>query len=266
MVLISCIETCLAKFKSEDQCYILNFLSNNHLLTFAVSEKQPKLEADVLFVIDSSYEVSQEDFKIEKNFIKSLVRSLNMSSDSSRTALISYGDRASLTSRFIDLQSLIDFDKSVDNASYIGGDRRIDKAVEMVSRLLNEAGGASSKVVIFLTAGRQASSGRPLEDVVQPLRQNGAKTYVIAIRKQTDVQDLRPLVDTSEDVVRVLSFKELDPEKTRIANHISEKAGKRQNLLIFYCFKVGGYEATCCRELTLQQVTTSLPTSEIGRL
>ena len=181
-----------------------------------------------MFVIDSSYEVSQEDLAREKDFIKSLVRSLNISSDSSRAALISYGDRGSISSRFIGLKRLTDFDRSVDNASYIGGERRIDKAVEMVVRLLNEAGTASSKVVIFLTAGGQASSGKPLEDVVQPLRRHGTKTYVVAIGKQTDVQELKPLVISPEDVVTVQSFTELNSQENRIANHISERAGERQ--------------------------------------
>ena len=199
------------------------------MFTFADTKKQPKLEADVLFLIDSSYEVSQEDLAREKDFIKSLVRSLNVSSDSSRAALISYGDRGSISSRFTGLKGLTDFDRSVDNASYIGGERRIDKAVEMVTRLLNEARAASSKVVIFLTGGKQASSGKSLEDVVQPLRRSGTKTYVIAIGKQTDLQELKPLVISPEDVVTVQSFTELSTQENRISNIITERAGKRQN-------------------------------------
>lgn len=185
-----------------------------------------------MFVIDSSYEVSQEDYKREKDFIKSLVRSLNMSSDSSRAALISYGDHGSLNSRFIGLQSLVDFDRSVDNASYIGGDRRIDNALEMVTRLLSEAGTASSKVVIFLTGGKHASSGESLGDAMEQLRHHDAKMYVIAIGKQADFQELRSLVGSKEDVLKVLSFKELNSQKTRIASHITEKAGERENVVL----------------------------------
>lgn len=204
---------------------LLRYLSFVH---FSDTKKEPKLEADVLFLIDSSYEVSQEDLAQEKDFIKSLIRSLNVSSDSPRAALISYGDRGSISSRFIGLKSLTDFDRSVDNASYIGGERRIDKAVEMVTRLLNEARPASSKVVIFLTGGRQASSGKSLEDVAQPLRRHGTKTYVIAIGKQTDLQELKPLVISPEDVVTVQSFTELSTQENRISNLITERAGERQ--------------------------------------
>ena len=185
------------------------------------------MEADVLFVIDSSYEVSQDDYKSEKDFIKSLLRSLNMSSDSSRAALITFGDRASLVSRFTGLQKLEDFDKSIDSASYIGGDRRIDKGLKMVARVLNEAGKASLIVVIFLTGGRQASSGGTLDDPVEPVRQSGAKTFVIAIGKNPDVQELRPLVASPKDVVTVVSFKDLDSQTKRVASHISSSAGEK---------------------------------------
>lgn len=195
--------------------------------------KQPKLEADVLFVIDSSYQVTQDDYKREKEFIKSLLLSLNMTSDSSRAALITYGDHGSLASRFTGLQSFDDFDKSVDNASYVGGDRRIDKALKMVARVLNEAGPASSKLVIFLIGGRQASGGG-LDDAMEPLRQFGAKTFVISIGKQPDVQELRPLVSSPEDIVTVVTFKDLKSQTSRIANHISEKAGKEGNYLILH--------------------------------
>lgn len=197
-------------------------------------DEQPEMEADVLFVIDSSYEVSQGDYKSEKDFIKSLLRSLNMSSDSSRAALITFGDSASLVFRFTGLQSLEDFEKSVDSASYIGGDTRIDKALKMVARVLNERGTASSKVVIFLTGGKQASSGGALDDAVQPLRQSNAKTFVIAIGKRPDVQELRPLVASPKDVITVVSFKDLDSQTKQVASHISGNAGEKPQFVFLF--------------------------------
>ena len=193
--------------------------------------KQHQLEAEVVFVIDSSYEVTQEDYKKQKEFIKSLVRDLDLSSNRSRAALITYGDRGTLTSRFIGLKNLDALDKSIDNASYVGGDRRIDKGLKMVARALNEAGATTTKLVIFLTAGKQASSGGSLGDAVQPIRQFGAKTFVIAIGKKPDVQELRPLVASPENVVTVVSFKELKSQTTRVASHISENAGKKKKML-----------------------------------
>lgn len=184
------------------------------------------MDADILFIMDSSYEVNQEEYKSEKDFIKSLIRSLNVSLDTSRAALISYGDLGSLNSRFIGLKSLSDFDKLVDNATYVGGERRIDRALEKSTQILNEARAGSSKFVIFLTGGRQASSGKPLDEVVGPLRENGVKTYVITIGKKSDAQELRPLVASPEDLVSLLSFKELNSQISKIARHISEKAGK----------------------------------------
>lgn len=224
-------------FLSLNRCFLTSCMTVFSLfLTTVAPLKQPELEAEVLFVIDSSYEVDQGDYKRQKEFIKSLLRGLDMSTESSRAALITYGDHSSIASRFIGLQSLDDFDKSVDNASYIGGDRRIDNALKMVARLLNEAEAASSKLVIFLTGGKQSSSGGSLNDAVEPLRQSGAKTFVIAIGKQPDVQQLRPLVASPNDVLTVITFKDLNSQTSRIASHVREKAGKGRNNVFFSGF------------------------------
>lgn len=189
--------------------------------------KQPDFEADVIFVIDSSYDVKQDDYKAEKEFIKSLVRDLELSTNSSRAAFITYGDRSSIASRFVGLKDLATFDVSVNNASYVGGTRRIDRALQAVARLLEETRRDTPKLVILLTAGNQTSGVGSLGAAVDSVRQFGAKTFVVAIGDKLDVQKLKPLVGSPDDVVTVVSFKELKSQSTGIANHIGETAGEK---------------------------------------
>ena len=193
---------------------------------------ETRLDTDVLFVLDSSYEVSQNDFKIQKDFVKSILRNLDIAPDGSRAAAITYGDQASYASRFIDLQSFEDFDKAVDDASYVGGERRIDRALRMGNRLLKEAKEESSKVVIFLTGGRQASTGESLLDITEPMRMAGVKTVVVAVGKKTDAKELRPLVVVPQDVLSVKSFENLQSQTKQVSGHISERAGK--SFLLFF--------------------------------
>lgn len=150
-----------------------------------------------------------------------------MSSDGSRTAVITYGDQASIVSRFTGLQPIGNFDKMVDNASYVGGDRRMDNALKMVARVLSEAKAESPTFVIFLSGGRQASTGGALNDTIEPIRQFGAKTFVIGIGKQPDFIDLRPLVAYPKDVVTVASFEDLKSQTKQVASHITERASKK---------------------------------------
>lgn len=74
--------------------------------------------------------------------------------DSLCVVLIFYGDCGLISFRFIGFKSLIDFDRFVDNVLYIGGERRIDKVVEMVIWFLNEVRLVFLKVVIFFIGGR----------------------------------------------------------------------------------------------------------------
>ena len=185
-------------------------------------------------MIDSSFEVSQIEFKLQKDFIKSLLRSLDIAPDASRTAVISYGDQPSLTSRFISLQNFKDFYRVVDSASYVGGERRIDQAFRMVNRLLNEAEEDSSKVVIFLTAGKQTIGGVSLFDITEPMRLSGVKVIVIAIGKDADAKELGALVSIPQDVLTVTSFENLQSQTKQISGYIRNTAGKRSSHLFLY--------------------------------
>ena len=196
--------------------------------------QEPKLVTDVIFAIDSSFEVSQIEFKMQKDFIKSLLRSLDMAPDTSRTAVISYGDQASLASRFISLQNFKDFYRVVDSASYVGGERRIDQAFRMVNRLLNEAEEDSSKVIIFFTAGKQTIGGVSLFDITEPMRLSGVKVIVIAIGKDADAKELGALVSIPQDVLTVTSFENLQSQTKQISGYIRNTAGKRSSHLFLY--------------------------------
>lgn len=189
--------------------------------------KQPEFEADVIFVIDSSYDIKQDDYKAEKEFIKSLVRDLKLLTNSSRAAFITYGDRSSIASRFVGLKDLAAFDVSINNASYIGGTRRIDRALQAVARLLEETRRDTPKLIVLLTAGKQTSGVGSLGAAADSVMQFGAKTFVVAIGDRPDVQKLKTLVRSPDDVVTVVSFKDLKSQSTRIANHIGETAGEK---------------------------------------
>lgn len=189
------------------------------------------METDVIFVIDSSFEISHVEFKTQKDFIKSLLRSLDIAPDTSRAAVISYGDQPSVASRFISLQNFKDFHRVVDSASYVGGERRIDEAFRMVNRLLNEAEGDSSKVVIFLTAGKQTIGGVSLFDITEPMRLSGAKVIVVAIGKDPDPKELGALVAIPQDILTVTSFENLQSQTKQISGYINKTAGKRSSLL-----------------------------------
>lgn len=80
---------------------------------------------------------------------------LNVQPGSSRAALVTYSNTPKVVFSFNDYGSVEMFEKNVDDASFLGGTRRVDKALNEAARLIQQARRDANKIVILLTAGRQ---------------------------------------------------------------------------------------------------------------
>ena len=180
------------------------------------------MNADILFIMDSSFLVSFEDYTLEKTFVKNIAKALNIASGKSRAAVITYGDRPILVTRFGDYNTHEQLRSVVDRAPFSGGVRRIDRALEAASTVLQQSRPDVPKIVVLLTSGRQypASGAKELDEASKPLRDQGAKTYVIAIGKEPDNKKLRTIVDTPDKVLGVDSFRGLNPQVPSITKKI----------------------------------------------
>lgn len=92
---------------------------------------------------------------MQKSYIKRLARLLNVQTGLSRAALVTYSKNAKVVFSFNDYVSMEMFDEKVDDASFLGGTRRIDNALRLSARLLKQARIDTNKVVILFTAGQQ---------------------------------------------------------------------------------------------------------------
>ena len=73
------------------------------------------IDADIIFIIDSSSDVTPENYVREKSLVKDMARYLNVSTGGSRAALITYGNKPTLVFKFGDYGSLPSLDNAVDN-------------------------------------------------------------------------------------------------------------------------------------------------------
>lgn len=180
-------------------------------------------KGDVVFLVDSSLAVSQDDFQKETAFVKAMARLLNVKPQMSRAAVISYGRNSTLVTRFFSYSSTDEFEASVDSAPYEGGLRRIDQVIRNAGRVLGEARRSLPKVVILLTAGpeTQDPDTEDLYDAAVALRGFNAKTFVVAIGSSPDVDELLPLVRKPEDVFNVSSFDGLEGKTKSMARRIT---------------------------------------------
>ena len=81
-------------------------------------------QADVLFIMDSSGEVSRDDYIKEKDFVASLAKYLRLSPTETRAALMTYGYTAMLVANYDSYDTLPLFTNAVKGASYISGKNR----------------------------------------------------------------------------------------------------------------------------------------------
>lgn len=103
--------------------YILfyTFYSLNYLTLHSDPVVPRDFQADVLFIMDSSAEVSRGDYKKEKDFVESLASYLRLSPGGTRAAVLTYGFTARLVANYDSYDTLPPFKNAVDRASYISG-------------------------------------------------------------------------------------------------------------------------------------------------
>lgn len=171
--------------------------------------------------MDSTSEVTPTQYQSQKNYVKQLLRSLTLASDTTRAALIIYSNYDIVKASLRGFKSLNKFEEAVDNTEYLGGKRSIDKALEAAAIELAQARPGSKKMVILLTAGPQDKYGtKSLNDAVRPLRLLGAKTYIVVIGNRVNNDEFHQAVQRPDDVIKVPSFDTLNKKVEDTVNHV----------------------------------------------
>ena len=184
---------------------------------------------EIVYILDSSDTVTLDQYKDEKAFVLYLARYLKMVPSHSRNAVISYGSSATVVTDLGQADTIQAFDLAVNNASKIGGQRRMDRAIDTARTVLSNARAAIPKVVILLTTGSQPRGIKAgvLESSMQRLYEMGARLYAVTINAPT--VNL-PLKNTDgSDWFPVRSFMDLPIQVLPLARHIASDTG-------MYCF------------------------------
>lgn len=186
--------------------------------------------ADVVFLIDSSFDVTNAQYTIEKDFVKSISDSLNVAPQKSRSSVITYGDRASLVAKYDSYRTTQELKRLIDGARAVGGARRIDRALDAASSVVSESRKDVPKIVVLLTAGRHTRVGgsKQLGAAAKPLRDKGARIFVVAIGRGPDKSELRPMVQEEKDILTFPTYEVLKPQASNVAKTLSSTTVGKQ--------------------------------------
>lgn len=183
--------------------------------------QQTSRNYDVVFMIDSTSDVSSSDYQAQKEYIKFFLRFLTLTSDTTRAALIIYSNYGLVKYGFRDFLSQEKFEKDLENIEHLGGSRNFDNVLERAVKVFSDARPGSKKIAILLTAGLQQQRGaKALYDAARRLRSIGAQMYVIAIGNKVNINELQKAVQRSDDVIKVPSFDILRTAAQDSVNHV----------------------------------------------
>ena len=197
------------------------------------------MDADVLFIVDSSFEVGRKNYKTEKDFVKSLAYTFNLERGKTRVAVVIYSTTASLVIGFTDHTSYESFASAVDSLPFLGRTRQLAEALSAAGSALKSARTSSPTIVVLLTAGKQtpANETRPLDKEIESLRKRGTRAFVVAIGEQPDKRELTSIVMDPTDIFVVPSFKMMMRNSRPIAEVIANRTGVLNYIVlrIFRC-------------------------------
>ena len=178
---------------------------------------------DVVFLIDASKDVTNVLLQRQKEFVNLLYDYFNLSPAGPRGSALAYGGYAYSLARFLD----ISFKEKVNRASLLRSSRRMDLVLERASVILAQRGKDDSrKIVILLTAGKQPTQAKDLQEAIKPLQSLGAQTFVIAFGPNVNNREFEANVEQMENIIRVPESTGLKDRSKPIALQIRGTAGK----------------------------------------
>ena len=199
------------------------YQDNNYTYVVVVPIGEMGSDMDVVFLIDASNGVTNDDLTREKDFVLSLAARFGISPNGPRGSAVTYATRNNTVAGFTDPA----FSRQLERARLLREPRRIDNVLREAAKLLASTQRTGPKAVVLLIAGRQRYDPRtePLRDVVKPLQRIGAKVYVVTIGREPSNQILVSVVSRPKDIFRIPSSANLPSQVKPV-----EKSGKLDNL------------------------------------
>ena len=195
----------------------------------------------VLFVIDSSAEVTSFNFGQEKEFIKSLINQLNIypADSGSRVGIMVYSDGPTMVLDFQNQESKSSLETIIDNLPHLRGARRIDRALKAATDALRDIDADHPKFVVLVAGGRQTDEpgSQTFSAAVNPLHRTGTKIHVMAVGDKVDPSYFQGDDKNKSSVISVPSFLDLPQGAERLSTDILVEYGRLLLCasLFFFC-------------------------------
>lgn len=195
---------------------------------FLAADPIPPLEitADMLFLLDSSSAVSRANYQKELSFLQKIAGHFEISPRYVRAGIIPYGKTAELAVPLGSQTTNEAINRSINSLPYIGGNKRIDRALKLANQTFSKARPLVPKILVILThEGQLTDPGTDLRLPVQALRGQGVSVFVIAIGDGVDYSRLNQIVRRT-NIIADKSHEALEPYLSSAASYIRVNSGE----------------------------------------
>uniref|UniRef100_A0A8C3B5Q7 VWFA domain-containing protein n=1 Tax=Cairina moschata TaxID=8855 RepID=A0A8C3B5Q7_CAIMO len=176
--------------------------------------------ADVVFLVDTSTNVAQENIQKVIEFLSSLVSNLDIGHDAIQVGLAQYSDETYQVFLLNQYLSKTDVLEQIGDLPYKGGEPYTGKALDFVSTTyFNESAGSRAKVyvpqlMILITSGESSDE---VELPAKKLRHRGISIYVVGVGVQ-NTSELQQIASKPFDkyLYSIKSFDDLPDLSTKL--------------------------------------------------
>lgn len=155
---------------------------------FVVCDK----ELDLIFVLDSSSSLSYGDFERSKQFVTSIIHTLNIGSAKTQVGMIKYSTDVYREFLLNDYDSKHSVVEAVDRMSYVRGKTYTADALKHSRMMFHEYNGgrdSAEKIVVLITDGESTQEISEVFEEANKIKNDiGAAVFVIGIG--SDIQEI----------------------------------------------------------------------------
>lgn len=181
-------------------------------------------QADLVFLIDRSSSINEENHKIVLNFTAEVVNSFNVSKDFVHVGLAQFSDEPHKEFDLNTYYKKEEMMKTILNLKYTGGNTLIGKALVHIKDYFKGGRFGVPQNLVVITDG---DSQDDVEDVAEELRAQGVVVFAIALGDVHDLQLLQMTGDP-ERLFNVRSFDALASIKRKVVDALCKSEQEDQ--------------------------------------
>lgn len=170
---------------------------------------------DLVIVMDSSGSIGYNNFKVQKTFVKNLLKGLNLGRDLTHVALINFNTRVHLLIDFLNFTDYETTAQIIDNIFYDGGYTYTADALRTANlQVLQEDRGmrpvesGTPKVVLVITDGMSSNRTATLIEAGR-IKDRGFDIVTVGIGKEIDMDELVDMASSPNDQYFIEEFDKL---------------------------------------------------------